>query len=90
MKRFFVRTNKNTWAPTMGLNSQTGTPSPGPAAGPFLGALFVQNPYETCFKLHFGGPTWVAPWPTPAKVLRQAQAPGGPLFFWSQFCQNPL
>ena len=78
--RCFVRTNKNTWAPTMELNSQTGTPSPGPAADPLFGAKFARSPYETCSKLHFGGSTWVAPWPTPAKVAPPAQAPGASPF----------
>ena len=73
----------------MELNSQTGTPSPGPAADPLFGAHFGQNPYKTCSKWHFGGSTWVAPWPTPAKVAPQAQAPGGPPF-WSKFCPKPL
>ena len=72
----------------MELNSQTGPPSPGQAADPFLGTLVAQNPYKSCFKLHFGASTWVAPWPTPAKDFPQAQAPGGPPF-GDHFAQNP-
>ena len=67
--------------------------------GPLFGSNFVKNPYKTCFKLHFGGSIWVAPWPTPAKDFPQAQPeePSGALrprpradpFLGTIFAQNP-